>query len=107
MDIPLNLAAGSRQREFLDYLNSALRARMTTSSGSAGRALDGTFSSKVTGPFSVDQGHVDLTWTIAKEIDGSITRFSVEATDPALPAISWQTAAYEFATSGLDPFSQT
>ena len=101
MDIPLNLAAGSRQREFLDYLNSALRARLTTSSGSAGRALDGTFFSKVSGPFPMDQGHVNLTWTIVKETNGTITRLSVEATDPTLPAISWQTAAHEFATSVL------
>ena len=101
MDISLNLPAGPRQREFLDYLNSALRARLASGSGSAGRALGGTFFSELSGPFPVGQGHVDLTWTIVKESDGTITRFSVEATDSALPAISWQTAAYEFATSVL------
>src|SRR5437879_11480371 len=72
---------------------------MSTHSGSAGRAADGTFVSTVTGPFAVDQGHVELTWIIVKDAEGTLTRLSVEAVDSNVPATRWQTAAYELATS--------
>ena len=101
MDIPLNLAAGPKQRDFLDYLNSALRRRMTHHTGTAGSADDGTYFTEVTGAFPVDQSHVELTWRLRKAPDGTLTTLSIEATDAAGESKGWQTAAYEFATSVL------
>lgn len=101
MDIQLDLASGPRQRNFLDYLNSALRARMPSHSGTAGGSPDGTFFSQVTGSFPIDQGHVELTWRLQKNADGTLTSLSVEATGGGVSPQSWQTAAYEFATSVL------
>jgi hypothetical protein len=43
--INLNIPAGEKQRDFLDYLNSALRKRMPSFRGEAGRDEDGNFVS--------------------------------------------------------------
>lgn len=101
MDIPLNLKAGLRQRDFLDYLNSALRARMTNYGGSAGRLEDGGFFSSVSGSFPIDVGHAELSWTVFKSPDGELTHLSVEAVDANQSTGGWQSAAYEFASSVL------
>lgn len=101
MEIQLNLASGSRQRDFLDYLNSALRARMPNRSGTAGGLADGSFFSQITGAFSVDQSHVELTWRLQKAADGTLASLSVQATDSSVSSQSWQTAAREFVMSVL------
>lgn len=101
MDIPLNLQSGHRQRDFLDYLNSALRARMTNFGGRAGRLDDGRLFSSVAGPFPVNAGHVNLTWTLYKSQAGDLTHLSVEPIDPELNSLDWKTAAYEFTNSVL------
>lgn len=61
METQLNLPQGQRQQDFLDYLNTALRGRMSSSTGSAGINEDGLFESTVTGPFPVGQDSVQLT----------------------------------------------
>lgn len=101
MDIPLHLQAGPRQRDFLDYLNSALRSRMTNYGGRAGRLEDGTFFSSVSGAFPIDSGHAELTWTVYKSPDGDLTHLSVEPTDSGTSSSTWTAAAYEFANSVL------
>lgn len=101
MEIPLNLAAGPKQRDFLDFLNSALRGRMIYRTGTAGSAEDGSYFTHVTGMFPVDQCQVELTWALRKAPDGTLTTLSIEATDKSGESHGWQTAAYEFATSVL------
>lgn len=101
MDIQLNLQSGPRQRDFLDYLNSALRSRMTSYGGEAGRLDDGTFFSSVSGSFPIDADYANLTWTLYKSTDGELTHLSVTTADPGITKSSWTTAAYEFANSVL------
>jgi hypothetical protein len=72
MRVELGLPRGERQRYFLDYLNSALRKRITTSSGTAGRGEDGLFRSRVSGPFPIDAAHVALTWELVKSSNGDL-----------------------------------
>ncbi len=101
MEIQLNLPRGQRQQEFLDYLNAALRGRISSSTGSAGMNKDGLFESTVTGPFSIDQDAVPLLWRIKKDAKGTLLSVAVEATDTKVSEEKWRTAAHEFITSVL------
>lgn len=101
MEIQLNLPRGQRQQEFLDYLNAALRGRISSSTGSAGINKDGLFESTVTGPFSVAQGAIHLSWRIKKDAKGTLLSVAVEASDPEVSEEKWRTAAHEFVTSVL------
>lgn len=100
MEIPLNISKGPRQREFLDYLNSALRDRMNMSSGSAGQDDNGSLYSETEGNFQIDAGQIGLKWRLEKDANGTLVRLVASATDSDAPA-NWETAAYEFATSVL------
>jgi len=62
MEINLSIPQGIRQREFVDYLNSALRQRNVGYSGTAGLNSDGLFEVSVTGAFQIDQDSAELTW---------------------------------------------
>src|SRR5258706_424856 len=99
--VDLNLPRGERQRHFVDYLNSALRTRTKSYSGSAGVAEDGLFKSTVTGPFPIDTDTVPLTWQLAKDNDGVLLYLEVDCGDPTRDEGQWKTAAYEFVTSVL------
>lgn len=100
MKIPLDIPRGNKQRDFLDYLNAAIRSRMTTYNGSYG--IDGRlFRSRIAGPFKVDQQTFPLEWTITQDLQGTITELSVASTHPDVPESSWSSAAYEFITSVL------
>jgi hypothetical protein len=101
MDIQLNIPRGQRQREFLDYLNSALRQRTASYTGSAGLNKEGLFESTVTGPFPVDQGLIQLTWRITKDSNGTLLTLLIESADPQVAEDTWRTALYEFVTSVL------
>lgn len=101
MEIQLNLPHGQRQQEFLDYLNAALRGRMSSSTGSAGMNKDGLFESTVTGPFSVGQDAVHLSWHITKDAKGTLLSVAIEATDSSVGEEEWGIAAHEFITSVL------
>ncbi|MBQ0933673.1 hypothetical protein [Ideonella alba] len=74
---------------------------MTHHTGTAGTSEDGTYFTQVTGAFLVDQSNVELTWTLRKTPDGTLTTLSIAASDAAGDSRAWQTAAYEFATSVL------
>jgi len=101
MEIQLNLPPGQRQQEFLDYLNSALRGRISSSTGSAGINKDGLFESILTGPFTVDQDAVSISLSIKKDAKGTLLSIAVEATDAKVSEEKWKTAAHEFITSVL------
>lgn len=101
MKIDLNLPRGNRQRVFLDHLNSQLRSRTSGYSGSVGYREDGLFESSVTGPFSVDQEQVPLTWRVVKLPDGNLLFIEAERADETICKVNWENAAYEFVTSVL------
>jgi len=101
MEIQLNLPRGDRQQAFLDYLNSALREKTGTYSGSAGQAEDGTFQVSTSGPFSVGQTTVHLAWTLSKDPTGELKHLHVEYAGEGEPARDWERAVYEFVTSVL------
>jgi hypothetical protein len=101
MEIQLNIPRGQRQQEFLDYLNAALRGRISSSTGSVGINSDGLFESTVTGPFSVDQGVIHLSWRIKKDAEGTLLGVTVDPTDPQVSDEKWRTAAHDFITSVL------
>ena len=101
MEIPLNIPNGPRQRDFLDYLNAALRKRMANYQGSAGRSEDGSFVASVTGPFQIDQDHVHLDWRITKDPRGILVGMEIRSADSAEPESKWITAVHEFVTSVL------
>lgn len=100
MEIPLNLVKGPPQREFLDYLNSALRDGMQMRTGSAGIDDKGVLFSEAEGSFRTDDGHVGLKWRLEKDSDGTLLRLMANTIDPDPPS-NWDVAAYEFATSVL------
>src|SRR5690348_892789 len=99
MKIPLNIPAGPRQREFIDYLNAALRKRMPTHAGSAGRVPGGNYVITASGLLAVDQNQVPLTIGLVIDSAGALATISVEATSET--AADWQTASREFVTSVL------
>jgi len=101
MEIALNIPRGPRQREFLDYLNSALRQRTASYTGSAGLNKEGLFESTVTGPFPVDQSLIQMTWRLTKDPEGTLMKLSIESADPQVTENTWKTAVYEFVTSVL------
>ena len=101
MKVPLNIPNGQRQRDFFDYLNSALRERMPNFRGEAGRDESGNFVSTIFGTFRTDQESVNLSWRITKDTSGTLTYIEVEPLDEAIPEARWNTAAYEFITSVL------
>ena len=101
MDIQLNLPRGERQQAFLDYLNAALRARLSSFTGSAGSNEEGLFESTVTGLFPVGQGTVELTWRITKDADGTLLHVTAEATEPHGSEDGWRIATHEFMTPVL------
>ena len=100
MKIPLNLPRNSAQQDFLDFLNSELRARMLSFSGSAGFD-DEVFHSTVSGPFSLDQDSVHLSWRLEKDLDGTLLSIRVAAEDSSDSSSAWETAARELVTSVL------
>ena len=101
MDIALNIPDSPRQREFLDYLNSALRQRIASYSGSANYTDDGSFQSSIQGPFIVEQEPVELIWKITKGADGTLLSLAIESVDSSIPVATWHTPVYEFVTSVL------
>src|SRR5262245_20026509 len=101
MLIPLNLPVGDRQREFLDYLNSALRSRLKRASGSAGRRSDVRFESMISGEFDLGTFTVPLIWRIVRNDQGIVETLEAIGGDGAPPQSEWQTAAFEFITSVL------
>ena len=101
MEIELNLPRGQRQQGFVDYLNSALRRRITPSTGSGRVTAEGLLESIVTGPFSIDQSLIPLTWRIIKDSKGTLLKLVIEGADPSVMESSWKTAVYEFVTSVL------
>src|SRR5271155_4206277 len=101
MEVPLNISRGERQQEFIDYLNSALRRRSGGYSGSAGVTDDGSFQSSVTGPFQVGEASQQLTWTLTKSADGTLTKLTVDFAGEGKPESDWERPVYEFITSVL------
>lgn len=101
MKITLDIPNGKRQRDFLDYLNSALRKRLISYRGSAGRTDEGNFASTVSGPFRLDQDHIDLTWRITKDPKGTLVGLDIASEESEEPESRWSTAVYEFVTSVL------
>lgn len=101
MRIDLNLQRGDRQRDFLDNLNSTIRALTSSSSGSAGLSPDGLFRSTSTGPFPIDTAHVPITWQYVKDRDGALLYLDVTCGDPTVPEARWTTATHEVVTSVL------
>src|SRR5262249_43486075 len=100
--IDLKLPPGERQREFLDYLNSALRTRVTAYNGSAGRLPDGRFESTVSGAFTLGTVTVPLTWRLVRAAnDGTIETLEALGAEGAPPESEWQVAALEFVNSVL------
>lgn len=101
MDIQLNLPRGQRQQDFLDYLNAALRDRVSSYTGSVGINSDGDFESTLTGPFPIDHESVHLKWRIKKDTKGTLLSIGVEAADGEVSGNRWRAAAHEFTTSVL------
>lgn len=102
MRIPLNLPSGERQRDFLDYMNSALRTRTTSYSGSAGRRVDGCFVSTLQGPFTIGTVTIPLSWTLVRSSDNeTIEEIVISGSEGAPPESEWQTAVLEFINSVL------
>lgn len=101
MEIVLNIPRGQRQQEFVDYLNSALRQRIASSTGSAGINEENLFESTVKGPFSIDQSLIQLTWRLTKDSKGTLLKLVIEIADPSAAESNWKTAVYEFVTSVL------
>jgi hypothetical protein len=101
MEIQLNLPRGQRQREFLDYFNAALRARMSSSRGSSAINEEGLLDITVKGPFSVDPAIINLSWRITKDAKGTLLGITVDAIDPEVSGEKWKTAVHEFITSVL------
>src|SRR6266478_9561669 len=101
MDFALNIPRGTRQRDFLDYLNSALRQRTSSFSGDAGINADGLFQSTVTGPFPVGPDFAQLRWRITKDGAGALLSLDVVPANPDAQTRGWETAVTEFVTSVL------
>ena len=86
MRMELNIPEGNRQREFLDYLNSALRQRTASFTGSATRLKDGRYVSTLTGPFKVDDIFIPLSWTLTRSADNKVIQsLEVESTSEGAP----------------------
>jgi hypothetical protein len=100
LTVKLNLPRGTRQRHFLDYLNSALRSRIPGYNGSAS-VFDGFFKSKVSGAFLIDNANVPLTWQLVNTLDSTLLHLDVICEDSTVPEESWKTATYELVTSVL------
>jgi hypothetical protein len=101
VQIKIGLKQGPTQRLFLDYLNSRLSLRMSESRGSAGFREDGTFESVVSGPFSVDQDHVPLSWKYVKSKDGELIFIEVEQDASRSANNKWQDAVNEVVIGAL------
>jgi hypothetical protein len=99
--INLNLKRGPEQGRFLDYFNSRLSPRMPTSRGAAGFLADGTFESVLTGPFTVDQDQVELSWKYVKKPDGELLYIEVEEGASPSGNDKWQNAVHELVIGAL------
>ncbi len=99
MKVELNLPKGNRQRLFLDYLNSQLRARTSGYSGSAGYGDGGSFESTITGPFSIDQEEVPITWRVVKSIEGELLYVEAICAEESPSVANWEIATQEFINS--------
>src|SRR5712672_1841063 len=98
MEFPLYIPAGKRQRDFLDYLNAALRQRTGSFSGDASVDEHGQFQSTMTGPFPVGTNFTRLRWRLTKDAAGTLLKVDVTSLDAAEQR-GWETAASEFVTS--------
>lgn len=102
MRMALDIPEGNRQREFLDYLNSALRQRIASSSGSATRLEDGRYVSTLTGPFRVNGIFIPLSWTLTRSADNRVLQsLEVESAEGAPPESHWHSTILEFVNSVL------
>lgn len=101
MDIAIGLPSGPRQREFLDYLNAALRERMGSYGGSSGFTDDGKFETAVSGKTKFEASELDLTWRITFLADGTLEKVSVFADQIGESSRDWEISAHAFVTSVL------
>ena len=101
MDIAIDLPSGPRQREFLDYLNAALRERMGSYGGSSGFTDDGKFETTVSGKTRLETSELDLTWRITFLVDGTLEKVSVFAVQMGESGRDWEILVHAFVTSVL------
>lgn len=101
MDIPLNIPANAQQREFLDYLNAALRRKACARKGWIEDDEGGSFVIGLSGPFPVDDRQVQLTWLLKRTASGSLEKISVSADEQEAQPEVWQQAVRDFVTSVL------
>src|SRR3954466_14947731 len=102
MLVRLDLPPGENQRDFLDYLNSALRSRLAAFSGDADRRPDGRFESTISGNFNLGVAAVPLTWRLVRAPDdGAIETLEAVGDQGAPPEVEWRVAALEFVNSVL------
>jgi hypothetical protein len=99
MKVELNLPKGSKQRLFLDFLNSQLRRRTSGYTGAYGYSDDGTFESTITGPFSIDQEEVPITWRIVKSAEGILLYIEAICAEENSSEVNWETATQQFINS--------
>src|SRR5438105_1492882 len=84
MQFRLDIPRGERQRQFLDYLDAALRERTSSYSGEATTDEQGTFKSTVSGPFLVEPGIVvQLRWELTIDAAGTLRTIDVACVDSA------------------------
>jgi len=101
MEIPLNLPSGDRQQEFIDQVNAALRRISSGSSGSGGFGADGSFEASATGVYRFESGmEPQLTWTLRKAPEGTLSTVGVVAVQPN-PPTGWDQAAQRLVTAAL------
>ncbi len=102
MKVTLDISESNRQREFLDYLNSALRQRITSSSGMATRLEDGRYVSKLNGLFRINGTLIPLSWILTRSADNRVLQsLEVESAERAPPESHWGSIVLEFINSVL------
>ncbi|THD52028.1 MAG: hypothetical protein E8A46_13945 [Bradyrhizobium sp.] len=99
--IDLNIKRGLEQQRFLDYLNSRLSPRMSTSRGAAGFSEDGTFESVVTGPFSIDEDQIELSWAYRKSADGELLYIEIQEVLIESGDVKWEDAVHKLVIGAL------
>ena len=100
MQFRLDIPRGERQRQFLDHLNAAVRARPGSYSGDATNDEQGSFRSTLTGPFPIESVTiVQLRWELTFDSAGMLRTIDVACVDPA--EHRWEAAVAQFVPSVL------
>jgi hypothetical protein len=89
MKIELNLDAGDKQQQFMDYLNAELRTTMPSSNGKIEINNKGEYESTTTGEITLGDEKFNLSLVVTRDNQGKLISLSASSNDEQVSEEKW------------------